>query len=59
MGWKITVLVNIFGCKPQKTILANLCEKLTRWNVMGELIEQREGYNTRFRNAGITATQDM
>lgn len=43
MCWKITVLVNIFGWKPQKTTVSNVCGKLTHWNAMGEVTEQREG----------------
>ena len=38
---KITVLVNIFGYKLQKRILANLCGKLIHWKVMRELAEQK------------------
>lgn len=59
MGEKITVLVSIFGCKLRKRTLVNLCGKFIHWNAMGELTVQREGYNHRFRRAGIRATQDM
>lgn len=59
MYWKITALVNIFGWKPQKTTLSNLCGKLTHWNAMGDITEQREGCNTRCGRAGIGVAQDV
>lgn len=59
MCWKVIVLFNIFGWKPQKTTLSNLCGKLTHWNAMGEVREQTKGYNTRCRKAGIEVAQDV
>lgn len=53
------LLVSIFGCKPQKTTLANLCGKLIHWKVMWDLIKQRKSCNTRFGRAGIRATQGV
>lgn len=52
------ILVSIFGWKPQKTTLSNLCGILTHWNATGEIIEQREDYNTRCGRAEIRVAQD-